>query len=100
MVSDPAFRRLLYYLLAGTRGGLNRILILKHLKETPSNANKLATDLKLDYKTIQHHIRVLEQNQLIVPSQKGVYGAIYFISPYMEAEFPILDEIWAKVNKR
>jgi len=94
------FRRLLFYLLAGTRGGVNRITILRYLKETPTNANKLATDLKLDYKTIQHHIKVLEQNQLIVPSQKGAYGAVYFLSPYMEAEFSILDEIWAKVNKR
>ena len=63
------------------------------------NANKLSTELKLDYKTIQHHIKVLEQNGLIAPSQKGVYGAVYFITPYMESEFSILEEIWAKVNK-
>ncbi|MHB8701090.1 MAG: winged helix-turn-helix domain-containing protein [Nitrososphaerales archaeon] len=99
MPGDPAFRRLLYYLLAGTRGALNRVLILRYLKENPVNANKLSVDMKLDYKTIQHHLRVLEQNGLIVPSQKGVYGAVYFISPYMEAEYHILDEIWAKVNK-
>ncbi len=99
MPGDPAFRRLLYYLLAGTRGALNRILILRYLKENPVNANKLAGEMKLDYKTVQHHLRILEQNGLIVPSQKGAYGAVYFISPYMEAEFSILDEIWAKVNK-
>jgi len=98
--SDPAFRRLLFYLLAGTRGALNRVLILRYLRENPVNANKLARDLKLDYKTIQHHLRVLEQNGLVIPSQKGAYGAVYFISPYLEAEFSVLDEIWAKVNKR
>jgi DNA-binding transcriptional ArsR family regulator len=97
---DPAFRRLLYYLLAGTRGAFNRLLILRYLKATPVNANQLSTELKLDYKTVQHHIRILEQNGLIVSSQKGNYGAVYFISPYMEAEFAILDEIWAKVDKR
>ena len=36
------------------------------------NANKLSTDLKLDYKTVQHHIKILEQNGLIVSSQKGI----------------------------
>jgi DNA-binding transcriptional ArsR family regulator len=97
---DPAFRRLLFYLLAGTRGALNRLLILRYLKENPVNANKLATDLKLDYKTVQHHIKILEQNGLIVASQKGSYGAVYFISPYMEAEYAILEEIWAKVDKK
>jgi DNA-binding transcriptional ArsR family regulator len=97
---DPAFRRLLYYLLAGTRGALNRLLILRYLKQNPVNANKLATELKLDYKTVQHHIKILEQNGLIVASQKGTYGAVYFVSPYMEVEFAILDEIWAKVDKR
>ena len=96
---DPAFRRLLYYLLASTRGAFNRMLILRYLRQTPVNANKLSTELKLDYKTVQHHLRILVQNGLIVPSQKGQYGAVYFISPYMEAEFSILDEIWAKVNK-
>ncbi len=96
---DPAFRRLLYYLLASTRGALNRILILRYLKENPVNANKLSTELNLDYKTIRHHIKVLEQNGLIVASQKDVYGALYFITPYMESQFSILEEIWAKVNK-
>ncbi len=100
MPGDPAFRRLLFYLLAGTRGALNRLLILRYLKENPVNANKLATDLKLDYKTVQHHIKILEQNGLIVSSQKGSYGAVYFISPYMEAEYAILEEIWAKVEKK
>ncbi len=79
---------------------MNRILILRYLKENPVNANKLSTELKLDYKTVQHHLKILEQNSLIVASQKGTYGAVYFVSPYMEAEFAILDEIWAKVDKR
>jgi len=86
-------------LLTGTRGGLNRIQILKHLKENPVNANKLAVDLNLDYKTIQHHLKVLEQNGLIVSSNKGAYGNVYFLSPYFESQYAMLDEIWAKVNK-
>ncbi len=99
MPGDPAYRRLLYYLLVSTRGAVNRILILRFLKESPVNANKLSQELKLDYKTIQHHLKVLEENGLVVSSQKGEYGAVYFISPYLEAEYFLLEEIWAKVNK-
>jgi DNA-binding transcriptional ArsR family regulator len=73
--------------------------ILKHLKDDPANANRLATDLHLDYKTILHHIRVLEQHGLITSSSKGEYGNVFFLSPYFESQFTILDEIWVKVNK-
>ena len=90
---------MLFYLLAGTRGGFNRVQILRVLKDNPTNANKLATQLRLDYKTIHHHLKVLEQNGLIAPFQKGAYGAVYFLSPYLESEYAILEEIWAKVNK-
>jgi DNA-binding transcriptional ArsR family regulator len=97
---DPDYRRLLYFLLAASRGGLNRMQILRYLKETPANANKLATDLNLDYKTILHHIRVLEQHGLIVSSSKGSYGNAYFLSAYFESRYSILEEIWAKVDKQ
>lgn len=96
---DPEYKRLLYFLLAATRGGMNRMQILKHLKDEPANANRLATDLKLDYKTVIHHIRVLEEHGLIISSNKGEYGNVYFLSPYFESKYSILEEIWAKVDK-
>jgi DNA-binding transcriptional ArsR family regulator len=96
---DPAYKRIIYFLLAGSRGGANRIQILSHLKDNPVNANKLATDLKLDYKTILHHLKVLEQHGLISSSDKGAYGNVYFLSPYFESQYGILEEIRVKVNK-
>jgi DNA-binding transcriptional ArsR family regulator len=100
LTTDPAYRRIVYFLLAGSRGGTNRILILRHLKENPVNANKLASDLKLDYKTILHHLKVLEQHGLIASSDKGAYGNVYFLSSYFESQYSILEEIWVKVDKR
>jgi DNA-binding transcriptional ArsR family regulator len=97
---DQTFRRLVYFLLAGSRGGPNRIQILKYLKDDPCNAHKLSKELNLDYKTILHHLKVLEQHGLIVSSNKGAYGNVYFISPYFESRYSILEEIWVKVNKR
>lgn len=97
---DPAFRRVLVFLLVGTRGGNNRALILRLLKEEPLNANKIAERLKLDYKTVQHHLGLLEQHSVISPSPKGSYGAVYFLTPQMEKSVQLLDEIWVKSGKR
>jgi len=96
---DRYLRRLLWYLFAGTRGGPSRADIVKTIQNRPCNANQLAQTLLVDYKTIQHHIRVLEENGLIVPSEKGTYGAVLFLTPKMEEALPILDEIWSKIGK-
>ena len=86
-------------MLGGTRGGPNRAQILKVLQKRPSNSNQLAETLGVDYKTVQHHVRVLEENGLIAPSEKGVYGAVLFLTPKMEEALPILDEIWSRIGR-
>ncbi len=86
-------------MLGGTRGGPNRAQIIKTLQNRPCNANQLAELLHVDYKTVQHHVRVLEENGLIAPSEKGVYGAVLFLTPKMEEALPILDEIWSRIGK-
>ncbi|MEF8841615.1 MAG: winged helix-turn-helix domain-containing protein [Haloarculaceae archaeon] len=69
----------LWQVLAGTRGGPNRIRILRALDERPRNANQLAEDLDLNYKTVRHHLDVLEDNGL-VESTDSEYGAVYLIT--------------------
>jgi DNA-binding transcriptional ArsR family regulator len=66
----------LWYVLTGTRGGPNRIRILRALEERPRNTNQLAEDLDLHYKTVQHHLDVLTEND-IVRASGDEYGAIY-----------------------
>lgn len=56
---------LLGWLIAGTRGGVTRAQIIKGLKEKPQNANQLANLLKMDYRTIRHHLGILEKNRII-----------------------------------
>ena len=92
-------RRLLWYLLGGTRGGPNRAEILRMLRDRPMNANQLTESLGVDYKTVQHHLRVLEENGLIAPSEKGAYGALFFLTPKMEEALPFLEEIWGKIGR-
>jgi len=98
MANDPSSKRLLWFLFAGSRGGLNRIKIVSILKETPLNANQLAKELGLDYKAIQHHIRVLEKNNIITKAGEK-YGVTYFISTFLEVNMESFDEIVQKLGK-
>ncbi len=100
LYGEKYLKRLLWYLFAGTRGGPSRAEIIRAIQNRPSNANQLAQILRVDYKTIQHHVRVLEENGLIVPSDKGTYGAVLFLTPKMEEALPILDEIWSRIGRR
>jgi len=97
---DQAYRRVLMYLLVGSKGGHNRVQILKLLRDEPMNANRICERLSLDYKTVQHHLKVLQENNVIVTSAKGTYGTMYFLTPYLEKNIAAIEEIWAKFGQR
>ncbi len=97
---DPRFKRLLWYLIASTRGGVNRAKIINFLSENPSNANQLSHQLKLDYKTIVHHLDVLKKNSLIITENEESYGATYFISPLIEKNYLAFKEIMVTIGKK
>jgi len=97
-MSDPAARRLLWYLFAGSRGGENRIKIINLLQDTPLNINRMAEVLNLDYKAVKHHIDVLQKNNL-VSSVGEKYGIMYFVSNYLESNMDTFKEIVNKINK-
>ena len=93
-------KNILWYLIAGTRGGETRGRIIELLQKKPSNANEIAELLKLDYKTIRHHLEILEKNNLITAINKGNYGAVYFLSPLMEQNIALFGEIWVQFGKK
>jgi predicted transcriptional regulator len=98
MANDSDAKRLLWFVFSGSRGGLNRLKIISKLKENPFNINQLAKELNLDYKAIQHHIRVLEKNNLI--SKIGEkYGVTYFVSTFLEVNMETFEEIEEKLDK-
>jgi len=94
-----SLKYLLGWLIAGTRGGPTRVKIIRSLKETPQNANQLATSLKMDYKTMRHHLEVLEKNRIIT-SIGDRYGATYFLSQMMEDNYVLFEEISSKIGKK
>lgn len=97
MTDDPEFRRLLLFLLGGSRGGENRARIIRRLRAKPSNMNQLAGDLGLQYKAIQHHVRILVSNSLLVTSGEK-YGIIYSLNPWFEAHIDIFEQVCAKLG--
>ena len=98
MANDPDVKRLFWYIFAGSRGGLNRLRIISSLKETPLNINQLAKALSLDYKAIQHHIKILEKNNLITKIGEK-YAVTYFISNFLEVNMETFEEIAKKLDK-
>ncbi|MDP9287646.1 MAG: winged helix-turn-helix domain-containing protein [Thermoproteota archaeon] len=96
-MTDPNAKRLLWFLFAGSRGGDNRMKIIDLLKERPYNINQLSESLGLDYKAIQHHILVLQKNNIITKLGEK-YGVLYFISNYLEANIEAFNEIKSKIN--
>jgi DNA-binding transcriptional ArsR family regulator len=96
---DREAKRLLWYLFAGSRGGENRIKIIDLIKEHPHNINQLAEALGVDYKAVQHHIGVLEKNNMITKVGEK-YGVLYFISNYLEANIEAFNEIRAAIDKK
>jgi DNA-binding transcriptional ArsR family regulator len=75
--------RLLYWLLNASKGGPTRVKILKVLGSTPVNTRKLAQELGMDYKSVQAHVELLVENEVIYTPKKG-YGSVYFISPELD----------------
>jgi DNA-binding transcriptional ArsR family regulator len=96
---DPDAKRVLWFLFAGSRGGENRIRIIDFLKKRPYNINQLADALGVDYKLVQHHIGVLERNNMVTRVGEK-YAVLYFISNYLEANIEAFNEIQAAIENQ
>jgi DNA-binding transcriptional ArsR family regulator len=97
--SARPLKYLLGWLIAGTRGGPTRARMIETLKETPQNANQLSNLLGMDYRTIRHHLGVLEKNRIIISAGEG-YGTTYFLSQVMEENYVLFEEILKKIWKK
>ncbi len=58
----------------------------------PRNRNQLAKELDIAYKVIQHHLKVLEKNNLVIKTGNH-YGVVYCVSPLFENTEIVFDEI-------
>ena len=97
MAEDAELKRVLWFVLGGARGGLNRAKILHELRHRPLNLNQMADKLGVDYRTVMRHVEVLKSNSLVV-TQGERYGAMYFLSPRLQASIGLFDEVVGKLR--
>lgn len=90
--------RSIWGIIAGTKGAKNRARIIDELKNRPYNINQLAEKLKLDYKTVRHHIEFLEKNEMVISNGKQ-YGTLYFLSDKMEENYDSFLKVWDEFQR-
>lgn len=90
--TKDALKRALVLSLSGTRGGLVRLDILLLLLEKSQNTNEMSKTLDMDYKSVQHHIRVLEKSSLITSSKKK-YSNAYRLSTLLLSNKDVLEAL-------
>ncbi|HSB50229.1 MAG TPA: winged helix-turn-helix domain-containing protein [Nitrosopumilaceae archaeon] len=96
---DRQTKRLLLYLFTGTRGGYTRLRVVMLLLKRPYNTHQLAQVLDLDYKAVQHHMKILEKNNLVTKIGEK-YGAIFHLSNFLEYNIRALDEAIDKLDRK
>ncbi|HEX9906872.1 MAG TPA: PAS domain S-box protein [Thermoplasmata archaeon] len=96
----PSLQQTLSHLVLGQKGGENRILIIELLRQRPYNTNQLAVCLRLNYRTVKHHIDVLRENGLLTPSTSAGYGEVYFLSPELQQNYDLLRDIASKLKSQ
>lgn len=87
----------LWYLLTATRGGENRARIIRALSEKPMNANELANELDVGYKTVRHHLDTLSDHD-VVESGGDDYAKLYFLTDRFEHNRETFEDILERVD--
>ena len=70
-----------------------------NLLEKPCNTHQLAQELNLDYKAVQHHMKVLEKNNMVAKIGEK-YGALFHLSNFLEFNIRALDEAIDKLDQK
>lgn len=96
---DSQARKLLLYLFTGTRGGFTRLQIIMLLLEEPYNTHQLSQIMGLDYKAIQHHMRVLANNNMVSKISEG-YGTTFCPSNLLVYNIHALDEAIERLERK
>jgi len=97
--THPETKKLFWLLFVGSRGSDTRIRIMSVLRKRPRNTNQLSTELGMDYKGIQHHIKILEENNLVKKTGRQ-YSMTYYVSELFMHNEITFDEIRDKLKIR
>jgi len=90
---DPKQIKMLFWsVFAGSKGCINRVKVVLKLKHTPLNTNQISELLGLDYKVVERHLEILEKNNLVAKVGNR-YSVTYFLSPLLESNLNLFDEV-------
>jgi hypothetical protein len=96
---DKHMDKIFSSVFTGMSGRYTRLRIICAITGDPMNSMQLSKQLKLDYKTIQHNIQVLEKNNLIIRKGEG-YGDMFFPSELISSNLPTLYSVIRKVEAK
>ncbi len=90
---DPKQINMLFWsVFAGSKGCINRVKVVLKLKHNPLNTNQISELLGLDYKVVERHLEILEKNNLVAKVGNR-YSVTYFLSPLLESNLNLFDEV-------
>jgi len=98
VTNDKYAKRIFHIVFVTSRGGVNRIRIVKRLLESPLNTNQLAKELGLDFKAVQHHVKVLVKNNILA-SVGEKYNVAFFPSTFLDENMNAFEEIVSKLEQ-
>ncbi|MDP7975742.1 MAG: ArsR/SmtB family transcription factor [Thermoprotei archaeon] len=98
MADFSSTEHMYFWIFVGSRGGRMRLCIMRKLMERPANVNQLAKELNVNYRTVLHHLEILEKNGLI-RSEGPRYGALYFVSDIVDANSDWFKNVLGKLNE-
>lgn len=90
-----SYGRMLWWLFLSSAGGPTRLRLVRALRAEPRNAQQLSVELKLDYTTVRHHLKVLQRSRLLEVGGDG-YGQVYFLAPGLEQRWAELEAVAAR----
>jgi len=96
---DKHMDKIFSSVFTGMSGRYTRLRIICAITGDPMNSMQLSKQLKLDYKTIQHNMEVLEKNNLILRKGEG-YGDMFFPSDLITLNLPTLYSVIRKVEAK
>lgn len=74
-----------------------RLRLVKRVLASPMNANQMAASLGVDYRTVIHHLDVLQKNGVVVPREAG-YARTYAPTPKLLDALPEFAALLEKVD--
>ena len=94
---SPKIKQLFWDLFCKYTVTVSRTIIMKVVRKKQLNAYQISQEVSLDHKSVLHHLRVLEKNNLVVKIGAR-YGGKYFPTLFFEHYEILFDEILVKLE--